>query len=68
MGPQFVQGNYTKIPSAHISTSYWYFAHSIHLVSHPNFAKTTNLSCMVSLSGATPGVDSCSRHFGAINK
>ena len=45
------QGNDTKIPSAHImiSLTYTYFAHPIDLFCLTNFAKITNLSCMVSL-------------------
>ena len=43
------QGEDTKIPSAHISLTYTYYAHPIDLFCLPNFAKIVNLSCKVSL-------------------
>ena len=55
------QGKTQKNPSA-----YTYFAHPIDFFCLTNFAQITNLLCMV--SRVTPGVDSFSRHFGAINK
>ena len=62
------QGNNTKIPSAHISLTY------IHIFYSPywhfcltNFAKVTNLSCVVSRwCGSWCWFFLC--HFGAINK
>ena len=43
------QGKVTKIPSAHISLTYMYFAHPIDLFCLTNFRKNTNLSGTVSL-------------------
>ena len=62
------QGKYTKILQ-HISHLHTYtcLVHPIDCFRFTKFAKITNLSCMVSL-GATPVVDSYSRHYGAINK
>ena len=43
------QGKVTKIPSAHISLTYMYFAHPIDFFCLTNFEKNMNLSGMVSL-------------------
>ena len=43
------QGKVTKIPSAHISHTYTYFAHPIDFFCLTNFEKNTNLSDTVSL-------------------
>ena len=61
------QGKVTKIPSAHISLTFMYFAHPINFFCLPNFEKNTNLSGMISL-WCDSCVDSDLRHFGTINK
>ena len=43
------QGKVTKIPLAHISLTYMYFAHPIDFFCLTNFDKNTNLSGVVSL-------------------
>ena len=43
------QGKVTKIPSAHISLTYTYFAHPIEFFCLTNFEKNTNISDMISL-------------------
>ena len=62
------QGKDTEIPSAHISLTYIHiFAHPIDLFCLPDFTKL-RIYLVRFLFGVTPGVDSYSRHFGAINK
>ena len=61
------QGKITKIPSAHISLTYMYFAHPIDFFALPILKKNTNWSGWF-LFGMSPGVDSYTRHFATINK
>ena len=51
---------------SHLHT-YTYFAHPIDFFCLPNFAKIVIYHVWF-LFGVPPGFDSCSRHFGAINK
>ena len=57
----------TQILSAHISLTYTYFAHRIDLFALPILRKLRIYHVWFPF-GVTPGVDSLSRHFGAINK
>ena len=61
------QGRDTKIPSAYISLihTYTYFAHPIDFFALPILQKI-RIFHLWFLFGVTPGVDSYSRHFGAI--
>ena len=61
------QGKDTKIPSAHISLTYTYFAHPIDFFALPILQKL-QIYHVWFFFDVTPGVDSFSRHFGAINK
>ena len=61
------QGKVTKIPSAHISLTYMYFAHPIGFFPY-QFWKKVRIYQVWFLFGVIPGVDSYSRHFGTINK
>ena len=61
------QGTVTKIPSAHISLVYMYFAHHIDSFCLTNLRKMRIYQVRF-LFGVIPGVDSYSRHFGTINK
>ena len=61
------QGEFTQIPSAHISLTYTYFAHLIDFFALPILKKIRIYQTRF-LFGMSPGVDSYSRHFGTINK
>ena len=61
------QGKLTKIPSAHISLTYMYFAHPIDLFALPILKKKNRIYQVWFHFGVIPGVDSYSRHFGTIN-
>ena len=61
------QGKVTEIPTAHISHTYMYFAHSIDFFCLTNFEKIRIYQVWF-LFGMSPGVDSYLRHFGTINK
>ena len=61
------QGNDTKIPSAHFLLTYTYFVHPIDFFAFP-ILKKWRIYHVWCLFGVTAGVDSFSRHFGAINK
>ena len=60
------QGKVTKIPSAHISLTYMYFAHPIDFFALSILIKIRIYQVWF-LFGMIPGVDSYSRHFGTIN-
>ena len=60
------QGKVTKIPSAHISLTYTYFAHPLTFFAIP-ILKKIRIYQVRFLFGMSPGVDSYSRHFGTIN-
>ena len=74
----FSPGKVTKIPSAHISLTYMYFAHPIDFFALPiltkkktktkNKKKKNRIHQVWFLFGMSPGVDSYSRHFETINK
>ena len=61
------QGKVTRIPSAHISLTYMYFAHPIDFFTLPILKKLCIYQVWF-LFGMIPGVDSYSRQFGTINK
>ena len=62
------QGKVTKIPSAHISHTYMYFAHPIDFFALPILKKKIRIYQVWFLFGVIPGVDFYARHFGTINK
>ena len=57
-----------KIPLAHISLTYTYFAHHIDFFFALPILQKLQIYHVWFLFGVTPGVDSFSRHFRAINK
>ena len=60
-----------KNHSAHILLTYiygMYFAHNIDFFALSILKKKIQIHHVLVLFGATPGVDSCSRQFEAINK
>ena len=61
------QGKDTKIPSAHISHTYTYFAHPIDFFALPILQKL-RIYHVWFLVAVPPSVDSFLRHFGEINK
>ena len=61
------QGNDIKIPSAHISLKYTYFAHPIDFFAWPILQKI-RIYYLWFVFGVTPGVDSFSHRFGSIDK
>ena len=63
-------GKVTKIPSAHISLTYTHVFCSPYLLTFFTLSilKQIQIYQVWFLFGVIPGIDSCSRHFGAINK
>ena len=59
------QGKVTKIPAAHISLTYMYFAHPIDFFAVP-ILKKIQIYQVWFLFGMSPAVDSYTRHFGTI--
>ena len=62
------QGKVTKMPSAHTSLTYMYFAHPIDFFCLINFEKKIRIYQVWFLFGQIPDVDSNLSHFGTINK